>query len=300
MDLELEQKKEILFLYYQREKISHFLLLGVSPDASAEEVRKAWLARSRDFHPDRFFRKRLGSYQEKMEDIFHRLRLASEVLLDPASRRRYEVDAAHLFTPEERSALVSKELAAIEAEKRAAQRQRMMLRSKGFARLTRARELIAEGDKLKGEGDLAGAMERFEHAAELDPRLELARARIAESRRDRGSLRIEKAMERAALEQKEGRFEQAESILRTAITMDESNPRPRLMLAKVLLQSGKNLRDARIHVQRAIGLGAQGGLGHRLHGEILLALGQKREARSELHLAASKGDSEAKKMLESL
>lgn len=297
VELDLDKKKEILFLYYQREKLSHFVLLGVAADASHEEIRKAYLARSREFHPDRFFRKRLGSYQEKIQDIFHRLRVATDVLSDPESRRRYEVDSAHLFSTEEKAALVARELSLLETERRLAEGRRRLLRSKGFLKLTRARELVAEGEKLQAEGDWAGALERFKHAAELDPRLEVAKQRMAELHRESSVRRVKQALARAIEEERDGKFEQAESTVRMAIGMDESNPEARLQLVSLLLRRGTNLRDAKIHVQRALALGAEEGRGRRLHGEVLMALGQKREGRAEIQAAATAGDETAKQLL---
>ena len=109
---------QILFLFHRRENISHYRLLGVPPTAPDAEIRKAFLEKSKLFHPDTYFRKRLGSYQEKLEALFQRVKEAHDVLMDPATRRKYEMEARRVFTPDEISALVTREIDAIEDERR--------------------------------------------------------------------------------------------------------------------------------------------------------------------------------------
>ena len=59
-------------------------VLGVSPTATADEAKAAYFALAQRFHPDQFFRKRLGTFQGKVEQIFTQLtRAFQEVLRNP-------------------------------------------------------------------------------------------------------------------------------------------------------------------------------------------------------------------------
>lgn len=55
-------------------------LLGVSPDASADEIKRAYRQRAREHHPD------AGGDEERFKQITH----AYQVLSDPDRRRRYD------------------------------------------------------------------------------------------------------------------------------------------------------------------------------------------------------------------
>jgi hypothetical protein len=61
--------------------MGHYDVLGVRPDASAAELRQAYLAMARRHHPDR-----VGGSAEQMRA----LNLAWETLGDPERRRRYD------------------------------------------------------------------------------------------------------------------------------------------------------------------------------------------------------------------
>ena len=69
-DLTLEQRKEILFLYYNGENLDHFEYFDIEPTNDRKELRNAYFAFSKRFHPDTYFRKNLGSYEEKLHTIF--------------------------------------------------------------------------------------------------------------------------------------------------------------------------------------------------------------------------------------
>lgn len=90
-DLDHERKKRILDLHHALEERSHYDLLGVTSDADKKAIKAAYYALAPDFHPDKYFRKRLGSYKQKIEAIFDRLTLAHDVLT--SKQRRAEYDA---------------------------------------------------------------------------------------------------------------------------------------------------------------------------------------------------------------
>jgi tetratricopeptide (TPR) repeat protein len=65
-------------------------LLGVARDASAQEIKRAYFALSKIYHPDRYFRRELGDYAVRLERIFRKLVEAYELLSDPATRAEIE------------------------------------------------------------------------------------------------------------------------------------------------------------------------------------------------------------------
>ncbi|WP_235879660.1 J domain-containing protein [Polyangium aurulentum] len=90
-DLDHQKKKKILDLYNALDDRTHYELLGVLADADKKQIKAAYYALAPEYHPDKYFRKRLGTYKQKIEAIFTRLTLAHDVLT--SKQRRAEYDA---------------------------------------------------------------------------------------------------------------------------------------------------------------------------------------------------------------
>jgi curved DNA-binding protein CbpA len=82
-------KRLILELETNLGRVDHFTLLGVPPDSDRQTVKAAYFELCRRIHPDRHFRKRLGSFKARIDKVFHALRTAQQTLTDPAKREEY-------------------------------------------------------------------------------------------------------------------------------------------------------------------------------------------------------------------
>lgn len=69
-----------------------YQVLGLTPSAGAPEVRRAFLALAREFHPDRFFHPELADLQGPVNEIFMRINEAHATLSRPASRAAYDAE----------------------------------------------------------------------------------------------------------------------------------------------------------------------------------------------------------------
>ena len=72
------------------ENRKYYELLGVPTDSSLETIKAAYVQQSRDWHPDRYFRKELGKLSTDIENIFMRLTEAHNILSEPGTRRAYD------------------------------------------------------------------------------------------------------------------------------------------------------------------------------------------------------------------
>lgn len=111
--------------------LSHYDLLGVSRDVSAEEIRRAYFERSRLFHPDLAHRPDLAGLDKELSAVFERLKVAHDTLADGAAREEYDRSL------EDVPAIVFAEEAAADPK------ARRQLAEKNFARAT---QLIEEKD----------------------------------------------------------------------------------------------------------------------------------------------------------
>jgi curved DNA-binding protein CbpA len=90
VDLDLEVRRRILEMHRALEHMDHYALLGVDPSADKKALKRAYFELAAKFHPDRYFRKRLGSFMLRMELVFGRLTLAYDTLSNQQRRAEYD------------------------------------------------------------------------------------------------------------------------------------------------------------------------------------------------------------------
>lgn len=108
-------------------------LLGVGPDADKQAIKRAYFRLSKDFHPDRFYRRKLGSYGARLAAVFEALSHAYEELTTTSARRRVASPSQEPQTPQEYAA-----------------------------------DLFARACAAEVQGDPAGALKLFEAAIRVD------------------------------------------------------------------------------------------------------------------------------------
>ncbi len=89
LDLSVEVQRQVLD-FESRLQAPYHELLGVAVDADVRVIKKAYFKLSKSFHPDRYFRRNLGPFQEKIEAIFKKILEAYELLSDPATREELQ------------------------------------------------------------------------------------------------------------------------------------------------------------------------------------------------------------------
>jgi curved DNA-binding protein CbpA len=115
VDLNVEMRRRILDKHDALERVDHYALLDVDSTADRKTLRRAYFELAAQFHPDRYFRKKLGSFKPRMETIFGRLTMAHETLSNKDSRAEYDA-----YLEEQRRARGIEQLladAALEAER---------------------------------------------------------------------------------------------------------------------------------------------------------------------------------------
>jgi len=90
LDISPELQQEIREFAARLPELDCYGVLGVPRNATEEVIRSSFFERSRRFHPDRYFNKRLGAYGSLLHEIYKRVVAANEVLRDPDLRKRYD------------------------------------------------------------------------------------------------------------------------------------------------------------------------------------------------------------------
>jgi len=90
VDIPMDQRMDLLDLFFAIEVVNHYDLLGVPFDADRKAIKQAYFERVNVLHPDRFFGKRIGSYKARIERVFTALTKAHDTLTKRQSRADYD------------------------------------------------------------------------------------------------------------------------------------------------------------------------------------------------------------------
>jgi curved DNA-binding protein CbpA len=90
VDLERDHRRKILDAYYKLSDLDMYEVLGVERKADKKAIKRAYYDLATVHHPDRFFRKKLGSFKQKMEAVFTRVTEAHDTLVDKDKRAEYD------------------------------------------------------------------------------------------------------------------------------------------------------------------------------------------------------------------
>jgi curved DNA-binding protein CbpA len=116
VELDVDHQREIHDLHGRLEDLDLYAILGVARGADKKTVKRAYFERTARFHPDRFFRKKLGPFKMQMEAVFGRMTLAHDTLTN--ADRRAEYDA--YLSSKDKSRTIERRLAdAVEEVRRA-------------------------------------------------------------------------------------------------------------------------------------------------------------------------------------
>ncbi len=109
-DLPREERKKILDVYYRLDDLDHYTLLGVGKEADKKTVKRAYMGLAAIMHPDKYFKKNLGSFKPKMEVLFNKITEAHDTLVDAAKRLDYDAYLDEVATTRGMEAMLERAL----------------------------------------------------------------------------------------------------------------------------------------------------------------------------------------------
>ena len=301
IDLPADMQRELRGLESRHSPLTHYELLGVPADADGGAIRRAYLEKSKRFHPDAWYRKELGEFGPLLSKWFQRLSAAYQVLSDEETRSLYDEEHRTDLSQSDREAVTRRELSRAEQDRRNREGRERLLRSKGFARIGAARKLFEEAQQLAQNGDRGNAIAALKAARELDPHRKEIAQRMVELEREQARARAQAAL-LAGKEREESRlWVKAIAAYSSAFQNDPTLFGAALGAARCALENG-DVQLASTWGSRAVELNPGDAAGRFLLARAFKAMGMKARARTELTalLAKTPDHKEAKALLRGL
>jgi tetratricopeptide (TPR) repeat protein len=279
VDLALEEKKEIIFLYENLGRLTYWDLLGVPWNAATAEAMDAYRKKALLLHPDRHRGKRMGRFAERLATVFPKLNEARETLGDAAKRAAY---ARKTASPEDLARMRVREM---EDERRAEERRSRLVRQNPLvARAGKVSDLMARGRAAMEEGRWQQAANDFLTVASMDPRNAEARKLADDAKRKAAATRATESYEKGLTQELAGQAQAALQTFRRALEEDPGNARYAVAAARAARTAG-DLATARDLAEQAVRLGPRDASAHEALAQVLAAQGDAREARREAEKA---------------
>ncbi len=195
--LKPDQRMGIEVAFDGIENKTFYEILLLPRTADERSIKRAYYRLSKEYHPDKFYRKELGPYKDKLEVIFNKVNEAYRVLSDPEARNDYDVlmygkDGKDAASPTEATATVNfvpdserQRRAAKEAKAKASEGKARKKPKPKFlqdfqkqlaTKIARARQHMKSGEESMDKGMFGEAATHFQMAMTLDPRNNRAKA----------------------------------------------------------------------------------------------------------------------------
>ena len=220
-----DPRAEIDSLFALVSDADNYQILGLARTTDIREIKRAYYALAKRFHPDRFQRDANAALKPQIEAAFMKITQAYETLRDPQARAAYELKlGAQMGAP------VSSQIS-----NRAGAASRPASNS-NLSREQLAAESFTQGLVALKQKNLSSAVTLLGEAARLVPQQPRYHAFYG-----------------SALARSVHTRHQAEAELQTAIKLDGNDPAYRVMLADLLRVLGQLLRAER-ELERALAL----------------------------------------------
>lgn len=296
-----DMQRELRDLEERGARLTYYELLGITADADGAEIRRAYLLKSKRFHPDAWYGKELGTYGPVLSKWFQRLSGAYQILSEEESRAAYDREHLGKLSEKERVAVEQRELGRVEEERRGRERRERLMHTKGFARIGAARKLYEEALAHAEKGERMQAIAAMKAARDLDPNRKEIQARLAEMEKEQAKARALSALASAREREDAGRWHEAAGAYGGAFQLDGRLAPAALGAARCALED-QDPRNASTWAARAVELTPNDPEARLLLAKAFAALNMKAKARAELTALLNKNPDhkEAKALLKAL
>jgi len=288
LDLPMAVQEKLLGLVGRLDAPYHEIL-GVAPDADRKVLKRAYFALSKEFHPDRYFRKNLGAFQPHLERVFKKIVEAYELLSDPMARAEIEKSLAAMAAPPAEAAVEAPPAAAPAPARPLPPRRPHVFSIAERARKERrqrAKRLFEAGMAAFAGGRWLEAAGGVRLAIAFDPWNAIYKEQFAEVQGKAHQERAKQLVKEAdsALELRD--YPAALRAFEEALSYRPGDVELLRRAARLAMHAGGDLHQAKEWALAAVELDGRDAGGHKLLGQIYKAAGLGANARRELELAA--------------
>jgi len=279
LDLRPDQIAAIEDVYAGIEDKTFYEILLLPRNAELRAVKRAYYRLSKEYHPDKFYRKNIGDYKEKLETIFNKVTEAYRTLSDDDARKDYdalvlgksgrdvasssEATATVDFVPAALRKKQSAEGAASSAGSSAKAKGRpkkkapppvfiQNLQKQLASRIAKARKHMEEGEKALAQGRHGDAASNFQLAMTLDPRNTKAKALFTKSRTAHRNGKAEELYRRAQEALLSEDHKRAAQLLQEAVDCKPTRGKYYSEFAKLINEHTLQQRTALEHMKKAV------------------------------------------------
>jgi len=303
LELSLELQRRILDFESDLDRPYH-ALLGVAPDADLRTIKRAFFGLSKEFHPDRYFRRRIGDYGPRLGRIFRRIALAYELLCDPATRAEVDRQAVAPAGP---TPVAQPQTAAApgadapEAKPRSRRRETLDRLRRHFRipeevlaeRRFRARRLRESARTAAARGGWSEAASSIRLAIAFDPWCDEYKDAFAEILSELQQQRAAELLDHGGAGAHSTSAPEALRLLEEALSYRPSDARLLHRAAELALETGDAER-AREYAERACELAPDVAAHHSTLGRVLRRAGERALARAAFERAHRLDPSDAR------
>ena len=275
LDLRADQMSAIEAAFEGIADKTFYEVLLLPRNAELRAVKRAYYRLSKEYHPDKFYRKNIGPYKEKLEAIFNKVTEAYRTLSDDEARKDYdtlvlgksgrdvssssEATATVDFVPD---ALRKKQAAqggkpaadkAAKSKKKAPAPVFIQKLQKQLAtRIAKARKHMEEGERALAQGRNGDAASNFQLAMTLDPRNTKAKALFTKSRTAHRNGKAEEFYRRAQEALISEDHKRAAQLLQEAVDCKPTRGKYYSEFAKLINEHTLQQRVALEHMKKAV------------------------------------------------
>ncbi|MFM2248359.1 MAG: hypothetical protein RL071_4434 [Pseudomonadota bacterium] len=307
IDLSAAERETLTQLAVIAESRDHYALLGVVPGAPASDIQRAFYERSRSWHPDRFFRKELGPFREKLDQVFLAVTESYRILSNPATRAAYDrTRPAAPARPAPRAPAAAAGGPAParlprppdRAMSKAVEEMRNQLKE----RLSRAAALHAEGMAALKDGHVVKASNALSMALTFDPNNAQYKADADSARREARIVQAKQFLAAAENAESFANHRQAQASYQKAIEYGLREARVYYRLGLLTKKLDEDSKAAMQHLRQAVALDGENVEFRIVLAELYVETGMQTSARAQYEhiLSLDKSNSKAKDGLKAL
>jgi curved DNA-binding protein CbpA len=309
IDLSAAERETLTQLAVIAESRDHYALLGVVPGAPASDIQRAFYERSRSWHPDRFFRKELGPFREKLDQVFLAVTESYRILSNPATRAAYDrTRPAAPARPAPRAPGAAAAASGPAAARLPRPPDRAMskaveeMRNQLKERLSRAAALHAEGMAALKDGHVVKASNALSMALTFDPNNAQYKADAESARREARIVQAKQFLAAAENAESFANHRQAQASYQKAIEYGLREARVYYRLGLLTKKLDEDSKAAMQHLRQAVALDGENVEFRIVLAELYVETGMQTSARAQYEhiLSLDKSNSKAKDGLKAL